>query len=137
MEKITKKLLLAMLLLLPLTFASCGSDDEPENTYDDWYSEVVEVSGGGLSASQCSMLMNDLNTDEELQLGPAYVWRNMDKDQAIYYFDAQARELCADFAGGVSGLSGELVIKIALKNSAGKTVKTTSIYVTSNDAYIR
>lgn len=128
--------MLLLIFTLSMSVTSCkDDDDEPVEAIDDYYSECVSVSGGGYSAQQCARLMNMLNTDEDLELGPAYTRVNISKEQAIYYFDRQCTNIYNIFKGeGLSGVSGTLVITFALKNSKGSTIKQTRINVTSTDA---
>lgn len=120
-----------LMLCMSVAFTSCGDDDEPVASIDDWYSECTSVSGGGWTPQECSQFMNSLNTDDDLELGPGYVWRNTEKEQAIYYFDRQMKTLNNLFGSGLRGVSGTLNIVFALKNSKGTTIKTTVLKVTS------
>jgi len=129
------KLFSLFLITLSLTLVSCKDDkDEPANEIDDWYSECISVSGGGLSSQQCSQLQNTINTDEDLEMGPQYVWRNIDRSQAVYYFDRQTKSFCQAFSSGMSGISGTLTVTFALKNSKGTTVKTSRVKITSSSS---
>ncbi len=129
------KLFSLFLITLSLTLVLCKDDkDEPANEIDDWYSECISVSGGGLSSQQCSQLQNTINTDEDLEMGPQYVWRNIDRSQAVYYFDRQTKSFCQAFSSGMSGISGTLTITFALKNSKGTTVKTSRVKITSSSS---
>lgn len=131
------KLFSLLMVCLSMTLASCKDDkDEPVNEIDDWYSECTSVSGGGLSTQQCSQLQNTINTDTDLEMGPQYVWRNMDKSQAIYYFDRQTKNFATIFSGGMSGVSGTLTITFALKNSKGSTIKTSRVKITSSGSSV-
>lgn len=124
--------LFATVVMLSLSLTSCGDDDdEPESTIDDFYSECVSVTGGGWTPQECSQFQNTLNTDDTLELGPQYVWRNMDKSQAIYYFDRQMNTLKSIFSDGMSGISGTLKVSFVLKGSKGNTIKTSTLSITS------
>ncbi len=127
--------LLSMLLTffaMSFTLTSCSNDDDnPTSSIDDYYSEVTSVTGGGWTPQECSQFMNELNTNASLKLGPAYSWINIDRDQAIYYFDTQMKTLKAAFGNGLSGISGTLTIYVVLKNSSGKTIKGATLSVTT------
>lgn len=127
------KIFSLLLVCLSMSLVSCSDDkDEPKNEIDDWYSECTSVSGGGFSSQECSQLQNLINTDEDLEMGPQYVWRNIDRSQAIYYFDKQTKNFCDAFRTGMSGVSGTLTITFALKNSKGSTIKTSRVRITSS-----
>lgn len=139
MKKVTKILGLLLMLLVPFALSSCSDDDDDDSVVEisDWYSECTSVTGGGLSPQRCSQLQNTLNTDGDLELGPAYVWRNVNREQAIYYFNKQMDSLKEAFSYGMSGISGTLTIVVSLKNSSGKTAKTARLEVTSDGCMLK
>ena len=128
MKAITKYLMMMIAMLaMTVSFSSCGGDDDVTDT--DKYDFYIEcnVSGGGLDSSETNYLQSQLNSSlSEVR------WEMLTKEDAIYYFDKEMKDLKYSFSDGLSYVDGTLYLKFILKTVDGKTVKTTTLNVTKD-----
>lgn len=119
--------MMVAMLAMSVGFSSCSDDpDNPVSDKNDYYIEC-NVSGGGLDSSETNYLQSQLNAQlSEIK------WSMLTKDDAIYYFDREMKDLRSGFSEGLSYVTGTLYIKFILKTVDGKTVKTTTLNVTKD-----
>lgn len=126
MGKIKFLAMMIAMLAMSVSFSSCGDDNQPETDYYDYYIQC-KVSGGGLDSSELNYLESQLNAElSDVE------WEMMKKEDAIYYFDREMKEVRSVFAEGMSGITGTLYIKFILKTTEGDTIKTTTLNVTKD-----
>lgn len=126
-------LLFTLLISLVMTgFTSCNnSDDEPQvSGLNDFYIEC-KCSGGGFDASSLAELENALNA-ELLE----YRLYKLTKEEAIEIFDAFMEEEKYYWIDGASDITGTFSMKFTLKTTKGVIVKTKTLNVTKETAWI-
>ena len=134
--KIFKFLQLTTLLLslmFTVGFTACSSDDDDKDAisgFNDYFIEVT-VSGGGYDAASLSGLQTSLNA--QLQDFDLY---KLEKDEAVEIFDYFMEEMKYDFIDGMSGVKGTLKMTFQLKTTQGVVVKTSTLNVTDETAWL-
>ena len=129
-----KKFYLLSVILLSTLMAgltSCTKDEEPQGEgLNDYYIEV-KCQGGGLSAADLAELQNELNAD---LLGVKLY--KLNKDEALRIFDEFIEETKYDFIDGVSWIDGTLQLIFTIKTTKGVSVKTKTVNVTKETAWV-
>ena len=129
-----KKFYLLSVILLSTLMAgltSCSKDEEPQvEGLNDYFIEV-KCQGGGLSAADLAALQNELNAD---LLGVKLY--KLNKDEALRIFDEFIEETKYDFIDGVSWIDGTLQLIFTIKTTKGVSVKTKTVNVTKETAWV-
>lgn len=129
-----KKFYLLSVILLSTLMAgltSCSKDEEPQvEGLNDYFIEV-KCKGGGLSAADLAELQNELNAD---LLGVKLY--KLNKDEALRIFDEFIEETKYDFIDGVSWIDGTLQLIFTIKTTKGVSVKTKTVNVTKETAWV-
>lgn len=128
MEKFYKFLTVMILAIMTgFTTTSCSDDDDKPagGDYNDYFMEVTDVSGGGLSTQECASLKANINSELV-----SYYWRGVEKTKAIYEFDSEMRDWQDSFSDGMSNVQGTLKITFSLKNKEGKVIKKSTLNIT-------
>ena len=125
---------LLLSLIFTMGFTACSSDSDDKDVisgYNDYYIELTDVSGGGYNAAALSSIKTDLNA--ELQDIDLY---KLEVEDATEFFDYFMEELKYDFIDGLSDAKGTLKMTFQLKTTKGVVVKTSTLNVTDNDAWL-
>ena len=129
-----KKFYLLSVILLSTLMAgltSCSKDEEPQvEGLNDYFIEV-KCQGGGLSAADLAELQNELNAE---LLGVKLY--KLNKDEALRIFDEFIEETKYDFIDGVSWIDGTLQLIFTIKTTKGVSVKTKTVNVTKETAWV-
>ena len=124
---------LLLSLMFTVGFTACSSDDDDRDAisgFNDYFIEVT-VSGGGYDAASLSGLQTSLNA--QLQDFDLY---KLEKDEAVEIFDYFMEEMKYDFIDGMSGVKGTLKMTFQLKTTKGVVVKTSTLNVTDETAWL-
>ena len=124
---------LLLSLMFTVGFTACSSDDDDKDAisgFNDYFIEVT-VSGGGYDAASLSGLQTSLNA--QLQDFDLY---KLEKDEAVEIFDYFMEEMKYDFIDGMSGVKGTLKMTFQLKTTKGVVVKTSTLNVTDETAWL-
>ena len=124
---------LLLSLMFTVGFTACSSDDDDKDAisgFNDYFIEVT-VSGGGYDAASLSGLQTSLNA--QLQDFDLY---KLEKDEAVEIFDYFMEEMNYDFIDGMSGVKGTLKMTFQLKTTKGVVVKTSTLNVTDETAWL-
>lgn len=131
MKAITKYLLMMIAMMaMCVNFSSCGDDeDTPDPNEVEDFVVSYTATGGGLDNTDLSYV-EDYFEDEYGRYLNGY-----STNEAIYVFERFVREIRDDFSHGLSyddaAIVGTLTLKLDMKNSKGKLVKTGYVYFTS------
>lgn len=109
-------LAIAMVAMMSVGFASCGSDDDEsgsETTLNDYYFLFEVVNRGTLSDADANALMGSLNA----QMGTMTAYT---KAEAIYVFDQVVEDLRTSFAG-VNEFELSFRVKLMTKTTTVKS----------------
>ena len=123
---------LLLSLVFTMGFTACDDDEKAEiSGYNDYYIELTSVTGGGFDAAALSRIKNDLNSElEDLDL------YKMEVEDATEIFDYFMEEMKYDFIDGASDVKGTLKMTFQLKTTKGVVVKTTTLNVTDETAWL-
>lgn len=112
-------------------FACSGTDDDIDS-FDDYYIECIDISGGSLTSSECLELKASFNVDLA-----SFVFEDYEKGRAIKLFDEFMEELCNGWKNGLPYLPSTMKMKFALKNIKGTTIKTSTLTITKNNCTLK
>ena len=123
---------LLLSLVFTMGFTACDDDEKAAiSGYNDYYIELTSVTGGGFDAAALSRIKNDLNSElEDLDL------YKMEVEDATEIFDYFMEEMKYDFIDGASDVKGTLKMTFQLKTTKGVVVKTSTLNVTDETAWL-
>ena len=124
---------LLLSMMFAFGFTSCSSDSDDKDVisgYNDYFIEVA-VSGGGFDAANLAALQTDINSE----LQDLYLYK-LEKEEAIEIFEDFMEEMKYDYIDGVSGVKGTLKMTFQLKTTKGVVVKTSTLNITDETAWL-
>lgn len=118
-------------LMFAMGFTSCSSDDDDEVLgLNDYYISVT-AKGGGWDAASLSALETSFNS----QMAEFDLYK-MEKEDAVDFFDYFMEELKYEYIDGASDVKGTLKLVFQLKTTKGVVVKTTTLNVSDETAWL-
>ncbi len=124
--------LFAMMLVMG-GFTSCSSDDDdpPVVTgFNDFYISV-SISGGGLSSARIAEMEASLNSTLLEYRMYAY-----EVDEAVEEFDDLMDLLAYSYYEGMYGVKGTLQMVFVLKTTKGALIKSSTLNITDETAWL-
>ena len=133
MKAFTKYLMVMIAMMaMCVNFSSCEGDNGPDPTEVEDFVVSYTATGGGLDNTALS-IVEDYFEDEYGRYLNGY-----STNEAVYVFERFVREIRDDFSHGFSydgaAIVGTLTLKLDMKNSKGKHVKTGYVYFTSSSS---
>lgn len=124
--------LFAMMLVMG-GFTSCSSDDDGSPAVaglNDFYI-TVSASGGGLSAAELTMFETNMNS-----LLLEYRMYAYEVDDAVEEFDDLMEYMAYSYYEGMDGVKGTLKIVFTLKTTKGTLIKSSTLNITDETAWL-
>ena len=123
--------LFAVMLVMGVT--SCSSDDDGSPAVaglNDFYI-TVSASGGGLSAAELTAFETNMNS-----LLLEYSMYAYEVDDAVEEFDDLMEYMAYSYYDGMDGVKGTLKIVFTLKTTKGTLIKSSTLNITDETAWL-